>query len=143
MGKQHSDNSSRSHPPQVEPDWCRDWPSLTVILAAAFDAKTMKKLFSRAGYERCLCHTGAVASGCRRLRQVVRLADLVIFITTVNSHTAINAVKEECKKRGKPFYALGRTGAGSLEKALMGMAAYFFWIYCSSCLTYGGPYDAF
>jgi hypothetical protein len=71
----------------------------------------------------CLCHTGHVASGCRRLRQVVRKSDVVVFITTVNSHTAINAVKDECKKHGKPFCALGRTGAGSLEKALLTMAA--------------------
>jgi hypothetical protein len=72
---------------------------------------------------KCLCHTGSVVSGCRRLRQVVRKADLVVFITTVNSHTAINTVKDECKKCGKPFCALGRTGAGSLEKALLCMAA--------------------
>ncbi len=71
---------------------------------------------------RCLCHNGMVGNGCRRLRQVVRKADLVVFITTVNSHTAINTVKDECKKHGKPFCALGRTGAGSLERVLLGMA---------------------
>ena len=71
----------------------------------------------------CLCHTGSVAGGCRRLRQIVGKSDLVVFITTINSHTAINTVKEECKKLGKPFCAMGRTGASSLEKVLEGMAA--------------------
>lgn len=71
----------------------------------------------------CLCHDGQVRGGCRRLRQVVGRADLVVFITSVNSHSALAAVKEECRRCAKPFCALARTGPGSLQSLLKELAA--------------------
>lgn len=71
----------------------------------------------------CSFHPGHIRGGCRRLRQVVGKADVVVFITSVNSHGALSAVKDECKKCGKPFCALARTGVASLEELLLGFAA--------------------
>ncbi|KMY65884.1 hypothetical protein AAU61_19855 [Desulfocarbo indianensis] len=81
-----------------------------------------KEAVQRLGGE-CLCHTGKVRGGCRRLRQVVSKSDLVVFITQINSHAAMASVKDECKKCGKPFRVLARTGASSLEKLLQEVAA--------------------
>ncbi|BEQ14592.1 hypothetical protein FAK_16580 [Desulfoferula mesophila] len=67
---------------------------------------------------KCEFHTGKLRSGHRRLRQRVAKADLVVFITSINSHAALNAVKTECKRCGKPFCALRQTGCCSLEKTL-------------------------
>jgi hypothetical protein len=68
---------------------------------------------------KCICHTGKIRGGCRRLKQTVAKADLVVFITTINSHAALSTVKSECKRCSTPFCALGRSGAGSLEQALL------------------------
>jgi len=81
-----------------------------------------KEAVQRLGGE-CLCHTGKVRGGCRRLRQVVSKSDLVVFITQINSHAAMASVKDECKRCGKPFCVLSRTGASSLEKLLQEVAA--------------------
>lgn len=67
----------------------------------------------------CIFHTGKLRGGCRRLRQTVAKADVVVFITTINSHAALSAVKAECKRCATPFCALGRSGAGSLEQVLL------------------------
>ncbi|ADK84633.1 hypothetical protein Deba_1265 [Desulfarculus baarsii DSM 2075] len=71
----------------------------------------------------CSFHPGHVRGGSRRLRQIVIKSDVVVFITSVNSHGALATVKAECKKAGKPFIALGRTGVGSLEEMLLEFAA--------------------
>ena len=68
---------------------------------------------------KCIFHTGKIRGGCRRLKQTVAKADLVVFITTINSHAALSTVKAECKRCDKPFCALGRSGTGSLEQALL------------------------
>lgn len=74
---------------------------------------------SRLGGE-CEFHTGKLRNGNRRLKQRVANADLVVFITSINSHAALNAVKKECKRCSKPFCALRQTGCGSLEETLKG-----------------------
>lgn len=66
----------------------------------------------------CVCHTGKLKNGNRRLKQTVASADLVVFITSINSHAALGAVKQECKRCSKPFCALRQTGCGSLEETL-------------------------
>lgn len=66
----------------------------------------------------CVCHTGKLRSGNRRLKHTVANADLVVFITSINSHAALSAVKNECKRCSKPFCALRQTGCGSLEDTL-------------------------
>ncbi len=76
-----------------------------------------RETVSRLGGE-CTFHTGKLRSGNRRLKQCVAKADLVVFITSINSHAALNAVKQECKRCSKPFCALRQTDCGSLEETL-------------------------
>ncbi len=70
----------------------------------------------------CLHHTGQVRGGVQRLRRVVAQADLVVFITTLNSHSALGAVKDACRRSAAPFRALRESGVSSLERALRGLA---------------------
>jgi hypothetical protein len=56
------------------------------------------------------------------LKSAVCQADLVIFITRVNSHSALQAVKGLCKKTGKQFTALRETSPTALEAVLLGVA---------------------
>ncbi|MCB2191989.1 MAG: DUF2325 domain-containing protein [Deltaproteobacteria bacterium] len=78
-----------------------------------------RETVNRLGGE-CVFHTGKLRNGNRRLKQRVANADLVVFITSINSHAALNAVKKECKRCSKPFCALRQTGCGSLEQTLKG-----------------------
>jgi hypothetical protein len=70
-----------------------------------------------------LFHDGGVKNGSYKLRSLVCGADIVVFITTVNSHGALNVVKAVCRKNGKRFIALRETGAESLVKKLLLAAA--------------------
>ena len=74
----------------------------------------------------CEFHTGKLRNGHRRLKQKVAKADLVVFITSINSHAALNAVKTECKRCDKPFCALRQTGCCSLEKTLRSLPEELF-----------------
>ena len=94
-------------------EWCEPCKQLSPVLE-----RVVRELGGQ-----CLCHDGQVRGGCRRLRQVVGRADLVVFITSVNSHSALAAVKEECRRCEKPFCALARTGPGSLQSLLKEIAA--------------------
>ncbi|MCB2227912.1 MAG: DUF2325 domain-containing protein [Desulfarculaceae bacterium] len=67
----------------------------------------------------CLCHTGKVRSGARRLRQIVNKSDLVVFLTPINSHAAMNVVKKQCKLCEKPFCPLNCTSPTALESHLI------------------------
>jgi hypothetical protein len=82
---------------------------------------TYRKAVDELGGE-CICHNGKIRGGCRRLKQTVAKADVVVFITTINSHAALTTVKAECKRCSTPFCVLGRSGAGSLEQALLKLA---------------------
>ena len=100
---------------------CADCPLLGTRIAVIGGLKRMEEMY-RASVDRlggeCLCHDGGLKGGRRRLRQMVAKADLVLFLTSVNSHAALSTVKKECKKCKKPFCALRQTGSGSLEKVL-------------------------
>jgi hypothetical protein len=69
-----------------------------------------------------LFHNGDCQGGCHRLRTAVCQADLVIFITRVNSHSALKVVKGLCKKTGRQFMALRETSPTALEAVLLGAA---------------------
>jgi hypothetical protein len=64
-------------------------------------------------------HSGNCNNGTHTLRNIVCGSDIVVFITSVNSHNAMWAVKAECKKSGKKFIALKRTGPEALEYKLL------------------------
>jgi len=59
----------------------------------------------------CSFHPGYCAGlGSGRLRRTADNADVVVFITTVNSHNALRIVKAVCRKSGKAFVAMRETG---------------------------------
>jgi len=71
----------------------------------------------------CMFHTGKVKGSCRRLKQMVAGADMVVFMTSINSHNALSLVKDECKRCRKQFCPLRQTGSSSLHKALTDLSA--------------------
>ncbi len=81
-----------------------------------------RKVVGNLGAE-LLFHDGEVKNGSFKLRGVVCGADIVVFITSVNSHGALKVVKAACKKNGKRFIALRETGAESLGRMLKAAAA--------------------
>ena len=70
-----------------------------------------------------LFHDGEVRNGAYKLKSIVCGADIVVFITSVNSHGALGVVKAVCRKTGKRFIALRETGVESLAKTLRQCAA--------------------
>jgi len=70
-----------------------------------------------------LFHDGRVKNGRYRLKNVVCGADIVVFITSVNSHGALDVVKAVCKKNGKKFIAPKETGPETLGRLLRGCCA--------------------
>lgn len=67
----------------------------------------------------CCFHTGKIRSGARGLRNLVDKSDLVVCITSINSHGAMHTVKKQCKKCRKPFCPLKGTSVSSLESLLL------------------------
>ncbi len=70
-----------------------------------------------------LYHDGHIKNGSYKLKSVVCGADIVVFITSVNSHGALSVLKAVCKKKGKKFIALRETGCESLDRTLRNCAA--------------------
>ncbi|MGC9965830.1 MAG: DUF2325 domain-containing protein [Syntrophobacteraceae bacterium] len=81
-----------------------------------------RKIVSQLGAE-FLSHDGKVRNGRYRLKNVVCGADIVVFITSVNSHGALDVVKAVCKKNGKKFIAPKETGPESLSRLLRACCA--------------------
>lgn len=68
-------------------------------------------------------HSGSCNNGAHMLRNMVCGSDIVVFITSVNSHNAMWIVKAECKKTGKKFTVLKQTSPEALEKKLLAEVA--------------------
>ena len=66
-----------------------------------------------------LFHNGKCQSGSHQLKNLVCSSDIIVFVTSVNSHTAMHVVKGMCKHTGKRFVALRTTGAHALSRALI------------------------
>jgi hypothetical protein len=81
-----------------------------------------REIVSQLGAE-FLFHDGKVKNGRYRLKNIVCGADIVVFITTVNSHGALDIVKTVCKKNGKKFIAPKETGPESLSRLLRACCA--------------------
>jgi hypothetical protein len=64
-------------------------------------------------------HNGVCKSGVHVLRNIVCNSDIIVFITSVNSHNAMWIVRMECKKFGKKFTVLKQTGPDALKRKLL------------------------
>jgi hypothetical protein len=69
-----------------------------------------------------LFHNGNCSNGRHILKNVVCKADIVLFITSINSHGALKVVKATCKKTGKQFNVVRYPSASSIYKTLSKVA---------------------
>jgi hypothetical protein len=67
-------------------------------------------------------HNGNCANGQHVLKNVVCKANIILFITSINSHGALKVVKATCKKTGKQFNVVRHPSAGSIYKTLVEIA---------------------
>lgn len=74
---------------------------------------------------KCMCHTGHIRSGARRLRQLVSKSDMVVYLTPANSHGSLNVVKKQCKRCQVPFCPLNACGLSALKVHLKESANFF------------------
>ena len=103
------------------PECCRDCPlaGQKIMVIGGLDRlePSYKEVVTQMG-GRFGSHTGHVCNGGKKLKKQVNGADLVVFFTSINSHSALSVIKAHCKKRGIPLMAVKETGKGALEKAL-------------------------
>ncbi len=104
---------------------CADCPlkgmRVAVVGGLARMLPTYRKIVSELGAQ-CIFHNGKVGNGSCKLKNVVCGSDLVVFITSINSHCALSVVKTACRKNRKRFIALRETGSESLGRLLSGCA---------------------
>lgn len=108
-----------------EKECCKECPleGLRVALVGGLTRMLpeYKRVVTQLGAE-FLFHDGEVRSGFK-LKSVVCGADIVVFITSVNSHNALSVVRAVCKNRQKKFVVLRETGSESLKRTLRKYAA--------------------
>jgi hypothetical protein len=76
-----------------------------------------RRIVENLGAQFCF-HNGDCHGGSRPLKNVVCQSDIIMFITRVNSHSALHVVKGLCRKTGKRFTVLRETSPHALAKAL-------------------------
>lgn len=69
-----------------------------------------------------LFHNGDCSNGRHVLKNVVCKANIILFITSINSHGALKVVKATCKKTGKQFNVVRHPSASSVYKTLSEIA---------------------
>ena len=92
---------------------------LKVALIGGLDRleQPYRAVFESLGIVKFYFHTGCCnGSGANRLRASAQDADIVVFITRVNSHNAMSVVKGLCRKSGKSFLALRETNPALVSK---------------------------
>jgi hypothetical protein len=65
-------------------------------------------------------HTGRCKNGSSKLKNMVCKSDIVIFVTSINSHNAMHIVKAVCNKSGKKFCVMRGTSPHCLIETLTG-----------------------
>ena len=98
---------------------CCTLQHLKVALIGGLDRleNQYRSAFESLGTVKFYFHTGCCGgSGANRLRASARDADIVVFITRVNSHNALNVIKGICRKSGKSFLALRETNPALVSK---------------------------
>lgn len=79
-----------------------------------------RSAFETLGAAKFYFHTGCCdGGGSDRLRQATRAADIVVFITRVNSHNALQVIKGVCRKSGKSFLAVRETSPEMISRILL------------------------
>lgn len=81
-----------------------------------------RKIVERLGGE-FVFHNGYCNNGTHTLKNMVCGSDIIVFITSVNSHNAMWTVKAECRKSGKKITILKQTSPDALEKTLLAEVA--------------------
>ena len=76
-----------------------------------------RRIVEELGAEFCF-HNGDCHGGCQVLKNLVCRSDIILFITRVNSHSALHVVRGLCQKTGKRFTVLRETSPQALAKAL-------------------------
>jgi len=101
---------------------CRTCPleKLKVALIGGLDRleEHYRAAFAELGAELHFHPGHCAGAGANRLRRAADHADIVVFITTINSHNALQVVKATCKKSGKAFVAMRETGPKRVSFAL-------------------------
>ncbi len=98
---------------------CCTLQHLKVALIGGLDRleNQYRSVFESLGTMKFYFHTGCCSgSGANRLRASAQDADIVVFITRVNSHNALNVIKGICRKSGKSFLALRETNPALVSK---------------------------
>ena len=68
-----------------------------------------------------LYHPGHMGGrGAPELRSVVERAELVVVVTDVNSHGAVQVARKEARRLGRPMVLLRRCSPGKLRAVLDG-----------------------
>ncbi|OQA79600.1 MAG: hypothetical protein BWY31_04222 [Lentisphaerae bacterium ADurb.Bin242] len=79
-----------------------------------------RSVFATLGAAKFYFHSGCCdGSGADRLRQATKAADIVVFITRVNSHNALDVIKGVCRKSGKSFLAVRETSPEAISRLLL------------------------
>ncbi len=87
--------------------------NLKIALVGGLDRleRQYRAAFASLGAEQVFFHAGHCESGSvHQLRAAAEAADVVVFITRVNSHNALNVIKGICRRSGKSFLAVRETG---------------------------------
>jgi hypothetical protein len=66
----------------------------------------------------CLYHNGCLRQGADRLKRIIGQADIVVCITSVNSHAAVQFAKSMCKRSGKRLLVTRESGIHSIREML-------------------------
>ncbi len=79
-----------------------------------------RSVFESLGTVRFYFHTGCCnGSGANRLRASAQDADIVVFITRVNSHNALSVIRGICRKSEKSFLAIRETNPNVVSKIVL------------------------
>ncbi len=87
--------------------------NLKIALVGGLDRleRQYRAAFASLGAEQVFFHPGHCESGgVHRLRAAAEAADVVVFVTRINSHNALNVIKGICRRSGKSFLAVRETG---------------------------------
>lgn len=112
-------------PPQCEAEQasgCCTLNHLKVALIGGLDRleNQYRSVFESLGTVKFYFHTGCCnGSGANRLRASAQDADIVVFITRVNSHNALSVIKGICRKSGKSFLAIRETNPSLVSKIVL------------------------